>query len=69
MLANLILVFCLSASPTSCHEERPELKPMPMMACLVEGQRYAQDWLADHPKWSLSRWRCEDIARPRHLDS
>ena len=29
------------------------------MACLVEGQQMAQQWLEDHPGWTLSRLRCE----------
>jgi len=58
-MAQLVLVFCLMASPDSCQEERPFLSPMPLAACLVEGQIYAREWLADHPKWSLARWRCE----------
>ena len=27
--------------------------------CLVRGQHYASEWLAEHPKWMLSHWRCE----------
>jgi hypothetical protein len=30
-----------------------------LQACLVRGQEYASEWLAQHPKWMLSRWRCE----------
>jgi hypothetical protein len=32
---------------------------MGLTACIVEGQQVAQNWLADHPSWMLSRWRCE----------
>jgi hypothetical protein len=34
----------------------------------VQGQQIAQDWLADHPKWMLTRWRCENnIPRQRPI--
>jgi hypothetical protein len=69
VLANLILVFCLTASPSLCQEERPLLEPMPAMACMAQGQQYAQEWLADHPKWTLASWRCEDPARPKRMPS
>ena len=28
-------------------------------ACLLEGQQFAQEWLEDHPGWTLTRLRCE----------
>ena len=31
-------------------------------------QQVAQDWLNEHPKWMLSRWRCEQNV-PRQLPS
>lgn len=65
-MAELVLVFCLLSSPSSCQEERPALEQMSLAACLTEGQQYAADWLAEHPKWTLSRWRCEqNVPRQR----
>ena len=54
----LVLVFCLQSSPGSCIEERP-IADLTPPACLMQAQEYAASWLADHPKWMLSRWRCE----------
>jgi len=54
----LVLVFCLQSAPDSCTEQRP-FADLPLSACLKRGQQYALEWLADHPKWALSRWRCE----------
>jgi hypothetical protein len=42
-----------------CSDERPVLEDMNPMACVVEGQQVAAEWVADHPKWMLARWRCE----------
>jgi hypothetical protein len=57
-MTALVLVFCLQAAPSSCTEQRPidDLSPQ---ACLFRGQYYAAEWLAEHPKWMLLRWRCE----------
>lgn len=63
--ATLVLVFCLISSPGSCQEERPELGPMSAASCLYRGQQYAAEWLADHPKWMLDRWRCEGEGKPK----
>ncbi len=63
MLVSLVLVFCLASSDT-CTEHRPmgEALSSPM-ACMVEGQQLAQEWLADHPGWTLTRVRCESERR------
>lgn len=64
-MVELVLVFCLMDAPGSCQEERPMLGQVPLMSCLMQGQQFAQEWLADHPKWALSGWRCEQNV-PRH---
>jgi hypothetical protein len=65
-MVQLVLIFCLTGSPTSCKEERPVIEQLSLMGCMVQGQQVAQDWLADHPKWSLERWRCEqNVPRER----
>jgi len=64
-MTALVLVFCLQSSPNSCIEQRP-LDDMASLACIVRAQAYAANWLSDHPKWRLSRWRCEhNIPRQR----
>ena len=59
-MVQLVLVFCMIASPNSCKEERPMLDGMTLSSCMVQGQQIASDWLSEHPSWSLSRWRCEN---------
>jgi hypothetical protein len=64
-MTALVLVFCLQAQPSSCIEQRP-IEDITPMACLIRGQEYAANWLNEHPKWRLSRWRCEhNIPRQR----
>jgi hypothetical protein len=67
-MTELVLVFCLAGLPNSCHEERPLLEQMSPMSCVMQGQQYALEWLADHPKWALSGWRCEQNV-PKHEPS
>ena len=64
-MLSLVLVFCLSVAPADCQEVRPTLDQdlSSPMACVLEGQVVAQDWLADHPKWLLAGWRCEPPSR------
>jgi hypothetical protein len=57
-MTALVLVFCLQSTPDTCTEQRP-IEEQSLQACLTRGQQYASQWLADHPKWLLSRWRCE----------
>ena len=59
-MVQLVLVFCMLASPNSCKEERPMLEGMTLSRCMVQSQQIASTWLADHPNWSLARWRCEN---------
>ncbi len=54
----LVLVFCLRSTPGTCTEQRPVAGLSPQ-ACLMQGEQYASEWLAEHPKWMLSGWRCE----------
>jgi hypothetical protein len=54
----LVLVFCLQAALGSCTEQRP-IENLSPRACLMRGEEYAAEWLAEHPKWTLLRWRCE----------
>jgi hypothetical protein len=67
-MVSLVLTFCMLAWQTHCTEERPILEQMPMMTCMVQGQQVAQEWLESHPRWMLSRWRCERNI-PRQLPS
>lgn len=64
-MIELVLIFCLAGVPGSCREERPFLKQMSLTTCVMQGQQYALEWLADHPKWALSEWRCE-ANLPKH---
>ena len=57
-MISLVLVFCLASG--NCTEQRPVTDELQSpMACLLQGERLAQEWLVDHPDWHLARVRCE----------
>jgi hypothetical protein len=57
-MVELVLTVCLLASPTSCREERPEFVGS-LTACAIQGQFHAARWIAEHPAYGVSGWRCE----------
>jgi hypothetical protein len=65
-MVQIVFVFCLLASPTQCQEKRAPSASLSVMECIMDAQRQAQFWLADHPEWSLARWRCEAGAPPEN---
>lgn len=62
----LVLVVCLTATPSQCQEVRPSSEPLSLMSCMIGGQQFAQQWLAEHSEWMLSRWRCVQESRPEN---
>jgi len=67
-MVHLALTDCMMAWQSHCSEERPVIEDMSPMACMVEGQQVAAEWVEEHPKWMLARWRCEQ-GPPRDIPS
>lgn len=67
-MVHIVLTFCMMAWQTHCTEERPPIQDLSLMACMIQGQQVAQDWLIDHPKWMLKGWWCEHNV-PREVPS
>lgn len=64
-MIELVLVYCLSASPDRCLERREALvPPVNLMSCTMSAQTTAQDYISSHPLYRLASWRCE-IDKPR----
>jgi hypothetical protein len=66
-MTALILIVCLSTTPDVCREERPPVDAENPMACMVQGQQIAAQWLEEHPKWRLSAWRCQFGPREKQI--
>lgn len=66
-MITLVLVVCLSATPDICREETPPVDVASPMSCMVQGQQIAAEWLAEHPKWQLSGWKCQIGQREKQI--
>jgi hypothetical protein len=58
-MIELVFTVCLLASPVSCRDERANLASDSLYSCMTQGQVFAARWLAEHPAYRLSHWRCE----------
>ena len=63
-MIHLVLTVCLATSPGTCKEERPTFEGS-LLACATQGQWLAARWIAQHPAYTLTKWRCEANTRPR----
>ncbi|HVJ54097.1 MAG TPA: hypothetical protein VM689_16640 [Aliidongia sp.] len=64
-MIELVLVYCLVADADRCIEQRPVFEePLSGMACMMTAQRVALQYVAEHPDYKLSGWRCE-LDKPR----
>lgn len=59
-MIQMVLVFCLIANASTCVEKRQAFEQqLTPFACMMNAQKVAQQYLAEHPAWRLSGWRCE----------
>lgn len=66
-MITLILVVCLAQQPDICHEETPPVDLASSLSCMVQGQQIAAEWVGDHPKWTVSAWKCRIGPREKGL--
>ena len=63
-MIEIAFTFCLLANPGHCEDSRQPFDGS-MFACAIAGQQLAAEWQSQHPKWSLSRYRCQPQGRGR----
>lgn len=61
-MLDLLLTVCMIADPSNCKVQRIEFQGS-QMECAFGGQYTASAWLAEHPKWKLTKWRCKTPER------
>jgi hypothetical protein len=62
---ELIIVYCLASDSKTCIEKRVPMESFSSpMGCTVSGQLRAQQYLREHPAYTLKSWRCE-VNMPR----
>lgn len=60
-MIELVIVYCLSADTNTCIEKRLAMEDFPTTAaCTMGAQQRAQEYLVEHPKYMLKKWRCEE---------
>ncbi len=59
-MIELVIVYCLASDTNSCIDKRVPLEDFASpAACTTVAQQRAQEYLAEHPKYTLKSWRCE----------
>ena len=61
-MIELVFTACLVASPAKCEERHLTFaENMSPMQCLMGAQPQLAMWAAAHPKWSVSRFKCQRV--------
>lgn len=59
-MIELIIVYCLATDSKTCVEKHVPMENFGNpAACVMAAQQRAQEYLVEHPKYKLDRWRCE----------
>ena len=59
-MIELVIVYCLATDANSCIEKRLPMEGFQSpVACTTGAQQRAQEYLAEHPKYTMKSFRCE----------
>jgi len=59
-MMTIILSACLVADPNQCKDFRLPLDvQMDSTQCTMSAPPYFAQWMEDHPKWQVRRWKCQ----------
>ena len=57
---DLIITVCAVLSPSSCEEKSLAFSAnFSLQQCAMAAQPYLAQWVGEHPKWTVVKWRCE----------
>jgi hypothetical protein len=58
-MIEIIVTVCALANPSQCEEQHLQYAfgGSPRQ-CTMNAQPYLAQWINEHPKWSIVRWRC-----------
>ena len=63
---HLIIIACVAAAPTNCHEVPGYLEHLDdgltAETCPAQGDALAAAWARIHRRWKVTGWRCTDAA-------
>lgn len=60
MLVALYLTTCLLNTPAQCDEKEFvfESSTGSLKQCMFAAPPFIAEWVSNHPKWKVTRWRC-----------
>jgi hypothetical protein len=69
-MIEIIVTVCALAQPSQCEEQHLQYAfgGSPRQ-CTMNAQPYLAQWLNQHPKWSIVRWRCDVPHRQEKADA
>jgi hypothetical protein len=57
---DLIVTVCAVLSPATCEETHLVFSGgASLQQCVMGAPPYIAQWVGEHPKWNVVRWRCE----------
>ena len=63
-LIELIVTVCALSLPSQCEELHFSFSAgMSLNQCVMNAQPYIAQWINEHPKWQVTRWRCDQPGR------
>ena len=61
-MISVVMSVCLAAQPTVCKDVSlqfaAEIENVTPFMCNRYAQPEMAKWIAEHPKWKLTRWKC-----------
>jgi len=60
-MIELLFVACLSTAPDTCRERSLLYTDITPMTCAMGAQPELAKWVATHPNWTISRWKCQQV--------
>jgi hypothetical protein len=59
-MIEVIMTVCALANPSQCEEQHLQYAGQgSLRQCVMNAQPYLAEWINEHPKWSIVRWRCD----------
>ena len=59
-MIEVIVTVCALAQPTQCEDQHLQYAWQgSLRQCAMSAQPYLAQWINQHPKWTVVRWRCE----------
>jgi hypothetical protein len=58
-MIDLVVLACTLANPSACQEYHLLFQSSgSLQSCMMQAQPTLAQWVAEHPKYRVARWRC-----------